>query len=239
MTIAYSSWPSRTDREPELQPALRGMAAHLQRRRVVEPPQHRWKSVAATIIGHAALLYVLFFVVTVVPKKLELQTITVSITQAPVIQPEPAPPVPKIEQAPVMVQPKLPQIDTPAQPSPNSIAVAPPVPPAPKADAKDKTTEEAPVSPPVFDAAYLNNPAPVYPNMSRRLREVGTVQLRVRVSAAGEPLEVQLSKSSGYERLDDSARAAVQKWKFEPAKRNGSAVEAWVLVPVEFSLTRH
>ena len=104
--------------------------------------------------------------------------------------------------------------------------------------ADSKGSEEAAVTAPRFDADYLNNPAPVYPNMSRRLREVGVVQLRVRVNAAGEPLDIQLFKSSGYARLDDSARAAVQKWKFQPARRNGSAVEAWVIVPVEFSLTR-
>jgi len=238
MTIAYTHWPSRTDRETELQPASRGMAAHLHGYRPAEPLTYRWKSAAITVIGHAALLYAAFFVVTTVPKQMELQTITVSITQAPVSQPEPAPPVPKIEQQPVMVQPKLPQIDTPAQPAPNSIMVAPPVPPAPTQEAKEKTLQEAPVSPPVFDAAYLNNPAPLYPNMSRRLREIGTVQLRVHVSADGAPLQIQLAKSSGSDRLDEAARAAVQKWKFEPAKRNGAAVEAWVIVPVEFSLTR-
>jgi len=111
---------------------------------------------------------------------------------------------------------------------------APPSPPT--KDTPD--TQDAPISPPRFDAGYLNNPAPAYPNMSRRLREVGVVQLRVRVSASGEPLEIQLAKSSGYARLDDSARAAVQKWKFQPAMRNGNALEAWVIVPVDFSLTR-
>jgi TonB family protein len=45
--------------------------------------------------------------------------------------------------------------------------------------------------------------------MSRRLREVGVTQLRVRVSASGEPLEIQLATSSGYSRLDDAARSAV------------------------------
>jgi protein TonB len=239
MTIAYTHWPPKTDREPESRPALTGMAAHLQGYRPAEPLAYRWKSAAITIVGHAALLYAAFFVVTVVPKQMEMHTITVSITQPQASQPVEAPPVPKIEQKPVVVQPKLPQIDTPAQPAPNSIMVAPPVQtPAPVQDTKQKTIQEAPVTPPVFDAAYLNNPAPVYPNMSRRLREVGTVQLRVRVSAAGEPLEIQLSKSSGYDRLDDSAKSAVQKWKFEPAKRSGAAVEAWVIVPVEFSLTR-
>jgi protein TonB len=103
----------------------------------------------------------------------------------------------------------------------------------------EKASEEAaPITPPRFDAAYLNNPGPAYPNMSRRLREIGTVQLRVRVSVTGQPLEIQMAKSSGYGRLDESALVAVKKWKFQPAMRSGSAVEAWVLVPVEFSLTR-
>lgn len=239
MTIAYSNWPPNTDREPAPQTSLRGMAAHLQGRRAAEPLAHRWKSAAISIAGHALLLYLLFFVVVVAPKKLEMQTITVSITQPQMSQPVPAPPVPKIEQQPVVTQLKLPQIDTPAQPAPNSIMVAPPVQsPAPAQDTKEKTVQDASVTPPVFDAAYLNNPAPVYPNMSRRLREVGTVQLRVRVGVDGAPLEIQLARSSGYDRLDDSAKAAVQKWKFEPARRSGGAVEAWVIVPVEFSLTR-
>jgi protein TonB len=110
------------------------------------------------------------------------------------------------------------------------------VPPAPAKNATD--TAESAVSPPRFDAGYLNNPAPVYPNMSRRLREVGIAHLRVRVSASGEPLEIQLFKSSGYVRLDEAARVAVQKWKFQPALRNGVAVEDWVDVPLRFSLDR-
>src|SRR6185312_16330248 len=139
MTIAYSNWPPNSDREPEPQPALRGMAAHLQGHLPAEPLAHRWKSAAISIAGHALLLYLLFFVVVVAPKKLELQTITVSITQPQMSQPVPAPPVPKIEQKPVVTQLNLPQIDTPAQPAPNSIMVAPPVQaPAPAQDTKEK-----------------------------------------------------------------------------------------------------
>ena len=53
---------------------------------------------------------------------------------------------------------------------------------------------------------------------------------------ARSALDVMMAKSSGYGRLDESALAAVKKWKFQPAMRGGAAVEAWVLVPVEFTL---
>jgi hypothetical protein len=152
---------------------------------------HRWKSVAATVIGHAVLLYALFFVVTVVPKKLELQTITVSITQTRVSQPEPAPPVPKIEQQPVMLQPKLPQIDTPAQPRRTPSWSRRRCRPRPTQDAKEKNTQEAPVSRLSSTPPISTIPRRSIPTCRAALREVGTVQLRVRVQrrwhAAGDP----------------------------------------------------
>lgn len=231
MSIAYSEWSP--DQEPE--PSRTGMAAFLDAHRLADAPTDRWKSLAVTIGVHAVVIYLAFFVSFAVTKREEIQAITVSINTMEVSTPEP-PVVPKLERMPDVVQPNLPQIETAAPPSPNAIMAAPPVPPAPAKDATE--TAEPAVSPPRFDAGYLNNPSPVYPNMSRRLREVGVTQLRVRVSASGEPLEIQLATSSGYSRLDDAARTAVQKWKFAPAMRNGNPVEAWVIVPLEFSLTR-
>ncbi|MBL8423926.1 MAG: energy transducer TonB [Candidatus Accumulibacter phosphatis] len=87
-----------------------------------------------------------------------------------------------------------------------------------------------------FDAAYLHNPKPVYPVASRRLGEEGRVLLRVRVSAQGLPAEVDVKQSSGFPRLDEAARAAVERWRFVPARRGTEAVEASVLVPLQFSL---
>jgi protein TonB len=234
MNIAYSEWSADPHWRPEQQ-APADMVAFVGARRLAHAPPDRWKSLAITIGVHAAVIYVAFFTAFVVPKKQELQAITVSITATEASKPEP-PIVPKLERVPDVVLPKLPQIETAAPPSPTAIMAAPRVPPAPAKDAKD--TQEVAISPPRFDAGYLNNPAPVYPNMSRRLREIGVVQLRVRVSTGGQPLEIQLAGSSGYARLDDAARAAVQKWKFVPAMRGGNPVEAWVIVPVEFSLTR-
>ncbi len=233
MSIAYPDWSPEAEESSAQPPARSGMAAHLHARHQV-PPRHRGKSLAVSLIWHGALVYALVYLSFAVPKETELETITVSIAAAEVSQPEP-PPMPKLEPVPQVAQPNLPIIDTAAAPSPTAIRAAPP---PPQVATTDQGAEAAPVTPPRFDAGYLNNPAPVYPNMSRRLREVGVVQLRVRVSAAGEPQDVQLFKSSGYERLDASARAAVQKWKFQPAKQNGNSVEAWVIVPIEFSLDK-
>lgn len=107
-------------------------------------------------------------------------------------------------------------------------AVAAPAPPAPPAAAK--------IVLPSSDAAYLSNPKPPYPDKSNRMREEGTVRVRVLVSAEGLPLKVELSKSSGFERLDQSALATVPKWKFVPGKRDGVAEDMWFVVPIPFSL---
>jgi len=103
--------------------------------------------------------------------------------------------------------------------------------------AKDKSEAEPVIEPPRFGAAYLNNPAPAYPSLSRRSGEQGRVLLKVLVSEKGLAESVQLDSSSGYEKLDRAAIEAVKKWSFIPAKRSNQPVSAYVLVPVKFSLS--
>ena len=107
-----------------------------------------------------------------------------------------------------------------------------PVPVAPVAAAP----EPAPLVPARFDAAYLRNPAPPYPSISRRLGEQGTTQMRVCLDVQGSPQSVDVSRSSGFERLDSAAVQAVRKWKFEPSRRGTVPVEDCVFVPVNFRL---
>jgi len=95
---------------------------------------------------------------------------------------------------------------------------------------------EAPIELPQYQADYLQNPPPVYPRLSQRLKEQGEVLLRVRVGVDGEPLEVSLQQSSGHMRLDQAALRAVMQWRFVPAQHNGKTVTAWVVVPFEFAL---
>jgi len=89
---------------------------------------------------------------------------------------------------------------------------------------------------PAESSDYLTNPAPSYPLASRLLGEEGRVLVRVQVDTSGKARSVVLHGSSGHSRLDGSALSAVWSWKFHPAKRGGRPVEAWVIVPIRFSL---
>jgi periplasmic protein TonB len=92
------------------------------------------------------------------------------------------------------------------------------------------------ITPPSYKAAYLHNPPPKYPRLSKRLGEEGKVLLRVKVNKQGRAAVIQLQQSSGSTRLDKAARKAVNQWRFIPAKKAGKAVTGWVIVPVVFKL---
>ena len=103
----------------------------------------------------------------------------------------------------------------------------------------------APVSPapvaatqPSFHAAYLHNPPPVYPPMARSRGWEGRVIVKVLVSAEGHASEVHVEQSSEHDSLDEAALEAIRQWHFVPATRVGKPVQAWVLVPMDFRLSR-
>jgi protein TonB len=100
----------------------------------------------------------------------------------------------------------------------------------------NKASESQAYQSPSFNAAYLRNPAPVYPSISRRLGEQGRVLLNVQVLADGTAGSVALKNGSGSSRLDQAALEAVKKWRFISAKQGEKPVDAWVVVPVSFSL---
>jgi len=108
---------------------------------------------------------------------------------------------------------------------------APPPPPAAPAPAAS-----APVTQARFDADYLQNPAPAYPALSRRMGEEGKVVLRVFVEPTGRPSQIEVKAGSGSPRLDQAAQDAVWRWKFVSARRGDEAVSAWVLVSIVFNL---
>lgn len=154
--------------------------------------------------------------------------------------PNPRPRPPQRRPTPKVAAAK-PTPSTPASTQPIRSTAAPTVvsasvPAFPAATATTATAAPEAVTEPRFDAAYLNNPAPAYPPLSRRLGEQGRVLMRVFVDPNGAPAQVELRQSSGSRRLDAAAETAVRRWRFVPARRGREAVGAWVLVPISFSL---
>lgn len=189
----------------------------------------------ATLGLHAAVLAALVAYQPTRSALLRAAPIMVDWIAAPRPEPKVEPPTEPPRPRPVKKAPAERHVlaAAPEAPVPAVVpAPPPPPPPAPVAAAP----AEIPVTAPVFNASYLDNPAPAYPPMSRRLREQGKVVLRVLVNAAGGADDVQVRASSGFPRLDDTARETVRRWRFVPAKRGPQAVPAWVLIPISFKL---
>ena len=93
----------------------------------------------------------------------------------------------------------------------------------------------APKSTPASKAGHASNPIE-YPETSRRMGEEGVTVVRVLVTADGRAGEVELKRSSGFDRLDQAALRAVRKWRFVPATKNGEPTDAWLDQPVKFKL---
>ncbi len=163
-------------------------------------------------------------------------------------EPTPPPPVPEKPKPKPKPKPKQPpKPKPPVEPPPSERAIQQPeeaaeeAPPPPAQQVampaqEDNDSLGAPVTPPQMDANPLNNPAPAYPNLSRRLREEGVVLLEILILADGSVGEVRVKESSGHKRLDDTAAKAVKRWRYMPARRGDTPIEYWYLQPVEFSL---
>lgn len=104
---------------------------------------------------------------------------------------------------------------------------------------EQQTAVIAPTTPAIYDAAYLNNEAPNYPALSKRLGEEGIVLLSVYVNEKGQAEKVEIKNSSGYRRLDNAAVDAVKNWKFIAAKNHANVVASWVQIPVNFVLEKN
>lgn len=103
--------------------------------------------------------------------------------------------------------------------------------------AQNAPETQSDATPLLTQASYRTPPTPPrYPKRARDLNQEGEVLIRVRLSRTGSAEEVLVWKSSGFVLLDNSAQAAVRRWDFEPARRNGQPVNAWVQIPVRFSL---
>jgi periplasmic protein TonB len=157
---------------------------------------------------------------------------------------KPTPPVPQT-QAPPQAPPQILAVETPAPHAPAAVQIATPAPLLTPSMPVAAVASPAPVPvPPVpakvvlpsSYAEYLSNPKPVFPPMSKRLGEQGNVKVRIFIGADGLPKKAELQQTSGYERLDQAALAAVMQWRFVPGKRGGVAEDMWMGTTIAYVL---
>ncbi len=151
-------------------------------------------------------------------------------TQADAFVPEKPPEPKQVEKKPPVKKPVVRQATAASKPStPDSMSASSGAKPASPPGDGDVTM-------PISNAAYLNNPHPPYPRVSRRLREEGRVLLAVEIDVDGHASQAVIKRSSGFERLDQAALQTVLKWRFVPGKQAGIAKKMWVNIPINFVL---
>ncbi len=138
------------------------------------------------------------------------------------VAPSPAPLAPA-----ELAAPASPAASASSAASASAPALVPPPPPAPS-------------RPPVVTSGvqYLIPPQPVYPAAARRRGDEGEVLLRVLINAQGGVEQIALERSSGIVSLDQAAREAVARARFQPYAEQGRAQAAYVVVPIRFQLTQ-
>jgi protein TonB len=160
--------------------------------------------------------------IDLIVESLPVPTITPPMPALPPV----APTLPLVRTAPVS-EPLKPQF--PTKPQPPKPLLSPRASPVKETSSPSKGAVQA-------QPEELHNEPPEYPEVSRAACEQGEVILRVEVTAVGESTNVSILKSSGYFRLDQAARRAVQRWKFHPAVIAGVPVSSEADVPVHFKL---
>jgi len=77
---------------------------------------------------------------------------------------------------------------------------------------------------------------PVYPERSLRRGEEGTVLCRLHLASDGAVTSVEVVESSGFERLDRAAAAALARWRVLRTAGDARELPASILHPVTFRL---
>lgn len=147
--------------------------------------------------------------------------------------PPPPPPPPKKEVTKTPPPPRPQAIREPKPtPAPNAPTGSvepppPPAPPAPPAPPEPPAPPPAPPAPRTVELTegqiqYIREPRVVYPPLSKRLGEVGTVIIAVYFNSSGIPKRAEILKSSGFDRLDQAAREAAMSSQVTPIHQPGA-----------------
>jgi protein TonB len=195
-----------------------------------QDPRKRVIGIGGVVIFHILLVYGLVNglarkAIELLPPPIETKILDEVKTDE---EPPPPPPPPKLDIPPPPFVPP-PEINIASAPTPtNSITTsnkpAPPAPPKPVAAGVTKA--------PVVKAKLCREPD--YPAVSERLGETGSVTLQLLVGVDGKVTDSKVQASSGFERLDKAAQAALSRCKFEPGSVDGKPAPAWAQLKYTF-----
>ena len=179
-------------------------------------------------IGFAAALNIAFVwaLTTGLAQKIVLDLphdLEVSVIRSPdQVQPAVAPPKPNLVQPQDTATVAPPEIQIDTQQAPAAVtAAAQPTPPSDNS----------------ISGVSSTHTTPPYPAMARRLGEQGVVVLHLTISPQGDVISAQVTKSSGYSDLDQTASSWVMAhWKYKPAVQNGVPVPSATDAAVKFDL---
>jgi protein TonB len=159
--------------------------------------------------------------------------------------PQPKVRIAKLEKTPPVrniITPVIPQIAVKSDIE-NAIQVAPavadiPAPVTPTPVTHIPTIAKAePAGPKLVSAVeYIQAPQADYPAIARRLGEEGRVVMQVLVNDKGRAEKVEILKSSGFARLDESAKLALLRALFKPYVEDGKATMVLATASINFSL---
>jgi protein TonB len=197
-------------------------------------PGRRLVGLGGVVVFHVLLIYALVSglarkAIEVLPAPIETKILEDIVQQE---EPPPPPPPPDFETPPPpFIPPPEINIARPPPPTQNTITTV---------------TTEKPVAPPPPVSGTGTRVAPVvkakncrdpdYPPVSERLEEEGTVVLGLLVGVDGKVTDSRVEKSSGHERLDKAAQAALSRCRFTPGTFNGNPEAAWARIQYRFKL---
>ncbi len=154
------------------------------------------------------------------------------VAEAEFARPDSASPPSLSEEARVEFEPDREECE-PDRPLPRRERPAPPMDrPLPVSMAMVRFTPPPPVSTVETPAEEVHNPPPDYPAQARRRGLEGEALLEITILPDGACGEVRVLECTGSSLFGEAALAAVRKWRYRPAVRNGQAVAA--VVPVRF-----
>jgi protein TonB len=208
---------------------------------------------ALVVLVHVLVLFVALH--TRAPEVLKLEpprSISVQLIAAPTppatppqAMPKPTPPVtppstphPVVKPLPKPVKQSTRPTETPVAPPTPPSAPATPVVSAPPANPVPAMPQTLPAdtAPKTVEHLSCAIPPPVYPALSRRNGDSGTVLVKIVIDTGGRIETADVARSSGFPRLDDAAVQAVLQSHCRAHVENGQGIRSAALVPFRFTL---